>query len=265
MLPENCTRRPRSYWTTCACTDCTRERLRKHKLYNAGRPYRVPSDFAWKILAEKIDAGWTALALASATGLSDNLFGDHVTRYRRAGERRHLSPATAAAIVRMGRPTKGQVGAEPFRRRVHALAAIGWSLEALAQESGVGFSTLGMISSRNERVSAKIANVIADTYDRLHMKPGPNSAVAKEARRKGWLPPLAWIDIDDPDERPDLTATDDLPDPVVVERILAGDYRLKATPAERAEVIARWTRSLNELERLTGWNVSRDRRGMEAA
>lgn len=50
------------------------------------------------------------------------------------------------------------------------------------------------------------------------------------------------------------------PDMVVVEHILAGEWRMKAGPAERREVIRQWIAdggTQNELERLTGWNVSR--------
>lgn len=51
-------------------------------------------------------------------------------------------------------------------------------------------------------------------------------------------------------------------DPIVVERLLAGDGTVarNATAAERRLVTARWTESgkaLNALERLTGWQVHR--------
>lgn len=45
-------------------------------------------------------------------------------------------------------------------------------------------------------------------------------------------------------------------DPVIVERILGGDWRMKANPSEKAEVCRRWVRSgrsLRQLELLTGW------------
>ena len=59
-----------------------------------------------------------------------------------------------------------------------------------------------------------------------------------------------------------LTAIDNLPDPVVIDRILAGDFTLAktATKAERVEVVARWQGALNELERATGWRADRYRK-----
>ena len=70
------------------------------------------------------------------------------------------------------------------------------------------------------------------------------------------------VDIDDPDERPDMNARDDEVDEVVVLRILAGDFTLTANRAERYEVVRRWTGADNELERRTRWNVARMRREM---
>lgn len=57
-------------------------------------------------------------------------------------------------------------------------------------------------------------------------------------------------------------------DEAVVERILGGDWRLFANPAERAEICRRWSESggsLNELNRLTGWRPSRYYKRKEAA
>lgn len=49
-------------------------------------------------------------------------------------------------------------------------------------------------------------------------------------------------------------------DPQVVARILNGEWQLTATLSERLAVLDRFKGTQNELERLTGWNVSRDLR-----
>lgn len=202
MSPEPCIRRPGSYWTTCSCADCHNDRLLTHRRYNGGLPWRVPSEQAWIILADLIDRGWTARAISSATGLSPFMFGEHLARYRATGERVHLAPRTAAAIVNMGKPTDGQIGATVARRKLEALAVMGWGLRELAVETGIGFSTLGMIRTRNERLKVAAADAIDVAYDRLHMKRGPSAEAARMARDKKWPGPLAFDDIDDIDEQP---------------------------------------------------------------
>lgn len=157
-------------------------------------------------------------------------------------------------------------------RRVQALAALGWSISEVSRRAGYTRSHLNLMVQRAS-IRRATADHIAAVYEELSMSLPPEetreqkvsaSRVRRLARERGWLPPLAWIDIDDPDEHPDLTTRDTTADPVVVDRILAGDWRLKANREERREVIARWAGSDAELERLTGWNVARERRSMEA-
>lgn len=191
-----CIRRAHSYWTTCPCDTCTRDRARARKRAYVGIPHRIPNDAAWEVLAEKIEAGWTARALGSATGLGPGYFSRHVAQYRK-GNRVYLGPAVASAVVNMGRPTEGQVGAEPSRRRLRALATIGHGINTISETSGVKFSTLAMIrNDRAARVSARIANQIADVYDELHTIPGDDEQAVRVSRQKGWPSPFAWDDID---------------------------------------------------------------------
>ena len=180
----------------------------------------------------------------------------------RAGARYHK-----ARQLRLLRGETSTVPAVGTVRRIQALQALGWGIPALARESGLPVPTLRNPAYRGERVRTATADRVSAMYERLAMV-RPDGMYAERSRRqaarKGWLPPLAWTDIDDPDEHPDLTATDDLPDPVVVDRILAGDRTLTPTKAERWEVIRRWPGSDKELERIFGWNVARDRREMRA-
>lgn len=165
-----------------------------------------------------------------------------------------------------------KIGSE---RRVHALQALGWSAEALSARLGYSRAYLNVAINRPERrgIHWDTARRIADLYDGLSMTLPPQTICTERqkraARNKGWLPPLAWDDetIDDPDALPNMPLDNlrliggctDI-DPVVVERILAGDWTLRANLAERLEVIRRWTGSDGELVRLTRWNVNRDRR-----
>lgn len=197
-----CIRRPHSYWTTCDCTDCTLDRRRKGKAHSAGRPYRLPAEAAWEVLEDRIQRGWTALAIASACGLDPNYFSPHLADYRRGSSRRHIGPNLVPIILAMGRPTAGQVGAEPTRRRLRALARIGYSLTTLSDRTGVKLTTLSMIRSRNERCTAVVANAVTDIYNKLHMTPGDNADATHYATTHEWPAPLAWDNIDDLDETP---------------------------------------------------------------
>lgn len=100
---------------------------------------------------------------------------------------------------------------EGTRRRIQALAAIGWSLRAQADISGLNRSTLTDISTgRVSLVKTPTADVVRRLYDRLWDVRPPRSnrgesmsvtRTLREAGARGWLPPLAWDDdlIDLPD------------------------------------------------------------------
>jgi hypothetical protein len=114
--------------------------------------------------------------------------------------------------------------------------------------------TRGMTSrvnvSKHEVIHRTTADTIAAAYESLSMTV-PEGAYANRNRaiaaRRGWLPPLAYDDIDDPNEQPRIVveprARLDV-DPVVVERMLSGD-RIEHTVAERRRVVAElWSRGL---------------------
>lgn len=243
-----CTRRRLSYWTTCDCPDCHRDRLRAHKAHHAGSRTRVPNETAWEVLAAKIDAGWTARALGSATGLDPEnsttrslYFSRHIAAYRK-GRRVHLGPGVAAIIMTMGQPTRGQVGAGPSRRRLRALATIGHGLESIATETGIKFSTLAAIRSDNSvRCGAVAANTIADTYDRIHMTIGDDTQAQRIAREKGWRAPMFYDDIDQTSKATGRDKWDEsLVDHAVIDIVWAGGKKpRKLTSAECAELVRR--------------------------
>ena len=98
------------------------------------------------------------------------------------------------------------------------------------------------------------------------------------AAQNGWLPPLAWDDIDtDPDPDPGLpdqlsADVDDL-DEIAIERAVIGDgIRLEQlTPAEQEEVVRRLTERGKSIRHIAGQlgttkrTVSRRRRSAASA
>lgn len=157
------------------------------------------------------------------------------------------------------------VSSRGARRRVQALACVGWSAYDVAAYQGKAGEWTRQVLMR-DMIFRSTHEAIVEAYEALSMrKPtGTPQIVARtknRAARLGWVPPLAWGDIDNDPEPPVVVAEDHV-DEVLVQRILDGE-RLPANPAERAEAIRRWTtagRPLSELERITGWNTARELR-----
>lgn len=164
------------------------------------------------------------------------------------------------------------------QRRIRALQAIGWRISDIADALGLANSRgvcqpLWQLLTRDV-VRRTTAERVAALYDQWCMTPGPAAARnAAMARRRGWAPPLAWDDIDDPMEIPHTTESqknykrNDV-DPIVVDRVLAGDFHLHTTVAEKNEIMRRWKatgRSERSLCEATGWKDARYGRGKEVA
>lgn len=184
--------------------------------------------------------------------------------HRRAKQEACVPCRAAAAADRRRRVayeylTGGQkmmVDATGTRRRVQALARIGWPLSELADRLGVRFQNVHDYTTR-ERTRRTSAAKVAALYDELSMIPGPSSSAAKRAAAKGWAPPLAWDDdtIDDPRARPNWgVAASRLVKPIddiAVTRAMHGD-RVRLTRQERAEAARRLKAhglSANEISR----------------
>lgn len=209
--------------------------------------------------AHQIIASTPRDQLARATGLAVHKLcrmeaaGPDQKVYRRTRDR-----ILAAASVDFWTP----VGVQ---RRLRALHAIGWSTRAIALEMGTEETTLRNLVRREhpQFVRRTYAERIIATYDRLSMTPrdGRGGTRARNmAAEKGWAPPLAWDRIDDPNEIPTVGDRRDAePDPVVVERLIAG-HRVPSTQADKVEAMRRWMasgRSQRSLCTMHGWQESR--------
>lgn len=132
--------------------------------------------------------------------------------HRRDGEEACEACKRAAAaaeqryeLARMhGKP--GRVLAVGTKRRLRALQAIGWTLTAIADELDTKRSRVEKWCSEDRiYVYATTAARVADVYERLCMgRPTGRWATRTRnmAARKGYAPPLAWLNIDDPREKP---------------------------------------------------------------
>lgn len=105
---------------------------------------------------------------------------------------------------RLGSATPGRIDATGTRRRIHALYRMGWDGATLAPLLGV--TTVQAVSALTTRatVTAHTARRVAVVYDQLCMKVGPSVKARQMATKRGLPSPLAWDDIDDPDESPNF-------------------------------------------------------------
>lgn len=159
-----------------------------------------------------------------------------------------------------------------IQRRIKGLNRLGYSVAEISRESGCDVDGLKRLRNRAKPVFVRreIAAAVIEAFDRMCMTTPPKTRssvwAVRSAESRGYLPPLAWDDIDDPNERPDLGAhEDDSVDPVVVQRIVGGDFNVPANRAERYAVITQWISdggSTGELIRRTGWSVHRLMREM---
>lgn len=238
------------------CTPCREAHTRACKSIryrlDHGVRVRVPlGEDGWAIVDQA-----TRTQLHKATGLSLCL----LTKLHTRGPTGMVLSSTRQTILdaRVPFTTQGVV------RRMQALGALGWSSRVIGQKTGVAEANVVRLRQGSRQyVRHDIAVRLVALYEELHMTRAPKSRSASNtllaATRLGWVPPLAWDDIDT-DPAPAETTSDTQLDGVAIDRVLAGDRRVVLSPAEKRAATARWQesgQSLAALERITGWRVDR--------
>lgn len=104
------------------------------------------------------------------------------------------------------------IDSAPIARRLQALACLGWTFDDVGRRAGV---TKTYEITHRPTIRRSTAEAIARVYDELSMRIPPQttrvqrSTVARTkawAARNGWLPPLAYDDIDNPETTTERTA-----------------------------------------------------------
>lgn len=91
------------------------------------------------------------------------------------------------------------------RRRLEALHAIGWSGAQLGELLGVTVQAVYRLRTQDTLIYPTTAAKVAELYEKLWDTPQIGwmaDRTRRMAQRNGWAPPMAWDDIDDPDEKP---------------------------------------------------------------
>lgn len=143
-------------------------------------------------------------------------------------------------------------------RRLEALATMGWSMPRIAVEAGYSSSS-AFNWTRRTWVRPETHERVAAVYDRLWDKRPPletfNDRVSYGrmialSRRRGYVPPMGWDDIDRDPEPPAETTELAYVDHVALEMCLARELN--------PEVLTRRERTvLTELALERGWTWSR--------
>lgn len=244
-------------------------------------------------LARLIEAGWKQQTIAKTAGV-----GVATVAALRTGEAKTVSVRVAVALHAL-KPIDANCGhfvpAIGTLRRILALQSLGYPMREIARRAGLTPRYGNQLIYTGQRwVHADAARRVREVYDELSMTVAPDTRAARHvkviARRNGGVPPLAWDDIDDPNEEPSGVAFCEKADcyrapvaqalcmthykqqhtggqgahvdvdDVVVRRILDGEWKLKANPTERTEVCRRYVAAGGStllLSRLTGWKVER--------
>lgn len=222
-----------------ACMTAHRRQTKAAKMrLESGVRNRIPLGVeAWRVLDTR-----SRRAVSDATGLAEN----NLRVMHRGGPGKIVLRSTRDSILGAGSRTPTYVGVQ---RRLRALAAMGYAMSRLAPMIGAHPDPLVRMMRRKdepEYVRAYIVDGVLRVYEQFSMKIPPAGPVATRQRtmaaRRGWVPPLAWDDIDDRNEVPagrvptDRSAVDE----AVVLRLLDGDTTVPATRAEKIEAMRRW-------------------------
>lgn len=262
-------------WRTvagCSCLHCEAARASRRRNYKLNRRAHTDATKVSDHIDRLVRRGWTQAEIVAASGLSAPTVSE---TWRGIYSTVRVETAVALLAVTGPAPHSWTVNSIGTIRRIQALAALGWTVRETCRDAGLSERFYAELIDKDRATIARAsADAITTLYEQRSMRRPSLNAHRRRTRtiaaRKSWAPPLAWNDIEDPNEQP--TGVGHIPrhthdkhtaneyDPAVVDRILAGDWRLDCTPVEKTAVVAAWVstgRSLNELERRTGWNCRR--------
>lgn len=201
----------------CRCRACTAANTRAVTAYRMGRPVRstgarmVDAGPVRQVLRDLVREGWSLPQIARACGWASAASVERLLDARPGRTVSAVLPETAGRVRRGAAALRA--GADPLRRgvmtvpvdatrrRVRALAAMGWSQRALADLSGVHRSTLAAVASgARARVARQTERRVAAAYRRLLASSAPRGRSAAQTRaaagRRRWRGPAYWADIE---------------------------------------------------------------------
>lgn len=198
MTAPACIRRPNALWTTCRCPRCTAHHRRVIKLHHAGKLNRPAAEQAIALIQTWRAEGYSLLWIATVAHVNAAWVSTVAV-----GKVTHPGPLLTSRILAadISKGTAGFRSALGARRRLQALAVMGWHLDELGTRYGIPPAVLSRIRSGQAcDVYAARHLTIRAAYDELSGIRGPSTMGATRARNLGWAAPAAWDDPDDPAE-----------------------------------------------------------------
>lgn len=260
----------------CRCQPCsthrmqTEERRRKDKAYGRYDSGLVDADPVREhiLMLSEYGIGYkrvAELAGVGITGVRSLIWGrqDPGDRYgeipkRVAREKAEKILAVQPVVENLG--SRQPIPSTGAHRRVQALVTRGWSLSKIARRLDMQIANFWQVM-KSDRIGAGLHRRIAELYDELWDQTPPHeewhdaaayTRTLNYAKEKGFLPPLAWDDIDtDPEPERDVvqqgraTADEVLDD---VEFLLEGGE----SPQQVAVIVGRKVGTLAKLAERNG-------------
>lgn len=240
----------------CRCSRCRRERKnwrQRHasRMKAYGRDHRISAPKIDNVPAREhvqglMREGFALERIARAAGVNRGIVADLV--YGRRGKQKgacrfiRADYADRLLAITPEHITAGLTPSTGTTRRLQALVAIGYSETALAERLGMNVGNLSpLVIGKRDVVLSDTAARVAALYNELSLTPliGKRADQARAlARRRGWVPPLAWDDIDNDTRPSQAEGNETIIDEIAVDLAAEGG-RVTLTPVERRAVVAR--------------------------
>lgn len=238
----------------CGCDGCrvanAQRCYQRKKLIAYGRPtsHLVPVEPARQRLRELSRAGWGSRALGATLGVDRSTVEAIIAQ---DSKRKQIRDDLAERILTLTlddvRPTAWTlVDARGTVRRIQALGTLGWSEIEISRRIGMHRVSINRVA-KNQRIRREFAQRIAVLYElRWDVPAETDPTVSPEsvwitkghARRAGYLPPMAWDDIDTDLWPPAVHHSPLLVDEIAVELALEG-VNVRLSPQELLVAVKR--------------------------
>lgn len=192
----------------CRCDECVQAHRKRTKRWRArrqsGAVHYVDAQPLKDHVQALLESGMSFSAIAHAAGwASRNSLATALSHGK-------VTPRTMQRVLAITPQSddrqKRYVDATGARRRLQALAAMGWTARCFAKHAGHSAhdTYVDIANGSLQRIRASTADEIKSLYDRLWDKAGPSVRSKERARRLGYAVPMAWDDdsIDDPQAQP---------------------------------------------------------------